>query len=79
MILNLGRRPRLSLHLMLAFIAVVAIALGLLSYRIRKQQESVLLLRELGGQLEIPVLDMATWIMGMSIDSVQFLGPPGWR
>lgn len=64
---------------MLAFIAVVAIALGLLSYRIRKQQESVLLLRELGGQLEIPVLDMATWIMGMSIDSVQFLGPPGWR
>jgi hypothetical protein len=75
MILNLGRRPRLSLRLMLALIAVVAIALGLLSYRIKKQQESVLLLRELGGQLESPVLDLATWIMGMSIDSVQFLGP----
>jgi hypothetical protein len=60
---------------MLLLVAIVAITLGLLSYRIKNQQASVQLLRDLGGQLDSPALDAATWITGMSIDSVQFLGP----
>ena len=56
-------------------VAASAIALGFLSYRIRTQQASVQALRDIGGQLEIPTIDAATWVMGMSIRSVQFLGP----
>ncbi len=60
---------------MLVLIAVVAIALGLLSYRIRNQQASARLLRDIGGQLEMPTIDAATWVTGIAIDNVQFLGP----
>ena len=65
----------MSLRSLLLLVAAIAIALGLLSYRIRRQQAAVLVLRESGGQLDSPPLDAATWLTGMSIDSVQFLGP----
>ena len=67
--------PKLSLRLLMLIVAAFAIALGLLSYRIRTQQTAVQLLRDFGAQLEVPAIDAATWVNGMSIDSVQFLGP----
>lgn len=60
---------------MLILVGVVAITLGLMSYRIRSQQDSVYQLRELGGQLDVPDMDVLTWVRGMSVDGVQFLGP----
>ncbi len=67
--------PRLSLRSLLLLVAAFAFTLGLLSYRIRRQRAAILVLRESGGQLDSPRLDAATWLTGMSIDSVQFLGP----
>jgi len=60
---------------MLVLIAVIAIVLGGLSYRIRSQQASLHRLRQLGGQMEVPEMNLLTWLAGISIESVQFLGP----
>jgi len=68
-------RLQLSLRWMLLLIGVIAIALGLLSQRIRRQQESIHRLRQLGGQLKSPAVDPYTWATGVSVENVQFLGP----
>ncbi len=60
---------------MLLSIAALAVLLGGLAYRGKRQQASIRTLRELGGQLEYPDQTLANWIHGMSIDNLQFLGP----
>lgn len=60
---------------MLLLVAAIAVVLGTVSYRNRKQQESFHRLRDLGGQLEFPVMNASNWITGISVENVQFLGP----
>lgn len=67
--------PQLSLRWLLLLVGACAVLLGGLSFRIKQQQASITRLRDIGGQLERPNLTLATWISGISIDSVQFLGP----
>ena len=68
-------RPKLSLKVLMLLVACVALVLGGLARRVQLQREAASMLQDLGGQLEVPPMDVKTMVMGMAINDVQFLGP----
>jgi hypothetical protein len=68
-------RPRLSIRIMLVFVAAIAVFLGMWSRRLQRQREALSLLENLGGQLEVPTLESMTLLTGMTVENVRFLGP----